>query len=53
MLAWMCSVTVWRQLVLAELRAAIESGRARMAPATPGGTPAAANATAPEGDDKS
>jgi hypothetical protein len=53
LLAWMCSVTVWRQLVLAELRAAIESGRARMEPATPGGTPAAANATAPEGDGKS
>ena len=32
MLAWMCAVTVWRQLVLAELRAAIESGRARMEP---------------------
>ncbi|HTP18810.1 MAG TPA: hypothetical protein VMJ65_04360 [Solirubrobacteraceae bacterium] len=25
MLAWMCAVTVWRQLVLAELRAAVES----------------------------
>ena len=30
MLAWMCAVTVWRELVLAELRAALESGRARM-----------------------
>jgi hypothetical protein len=39
MLAWMCAVTVWRHLVLAELRAAIESGRAKMEPATPGGTP--------------
>ncbi|HET8977515.1 MAG TPA: hypothetical protein VFN87_05105 [Solirubrobacteraceae bacterium] len=28
MLAWACSVTVWRHLVLAELRAAVESGRA-------------------------
>jgi hypothetical protein len=35
MLAWMCAVTVWRQLVLAELKAAIESGRARMEPAAP------------------
>jgi hypothetical protein len=26
MLAWACSVTVWRHLVLAELRAAVESG---------------------------
>jgi hypothetical protein len=41
LLAWMCSVTVWRHLVLAELKAAIESGRARMEPATPGGIPAA------------
>ncbi|MGA9859071.1 MAG: hypothetical protein WBQ18_14500 [Solirubrobacteraceae bacterium] len=30
MLAWACSVTVWRHLVLAELRAAIETGRATM-----------------------
>jgi hypothetical protein len=28
MLTWACSVTVWRHLVLAELRAAVESGRA-------------------------
>jgi hypothetical protein len=28
MLAWMCAVTVWRQLVQAELRAAIELGQA-------------------------
>ena len=27
MLAWACAVTVWRQLVLAELRAAIERGK--------------------------
>jgi hypothetical protein len=27
MLAWACAVTVWRHLVLAELRAAIERGR--------------------------
>jgi hypothetical protein len=48
MLAWMCSVTVWRQLVLAELRAAIESGRARMEPAAPAAAPAAEAAPAPE-----
>jgi len=28
MLAWMCAVTVWRQLVLAELRAAVERSQA-------------------------
>jgi hypothetical protein len=50
LLAWMCSVTVWRHLVLAELKAAIESGRARMEPATPGGTPAT-DAPAPGGGD--
>ena len=49
MLAWMCSVTVWRQLVLAELRAAIETGRARMEPVTPGAAPAAQDANAPDG----
>ncbi len=48
LLAWMCAVTVWRHLVLAELRAAIETGRARMEPATPSGTPAA-DAQAPDG----
>jgi hypothetical protein len=46
LLAWMCSVTVWRQLVLAELKAAIESGRASMEPATP-----APDAPAPGGGD--
>jgi hypothetical protein len=50
MLAWMCSVTVWRQLVLAELRSAVESGRARMEPVTAGGTPAADGAKAPDGE---
>lgn len=29
MLAWACAVTVWRQLVLAELRAAVEQGSVR------------------------
>lgn len=52
LLAWMCAVTVWRQLVLAELRAAIESGRARMEPAAPAGTPAVETAPAPDGDGK-
>jgi hypothetical protein len=28
MIAWMCAVTVWRQLVLAELRAAVERSQA-------------------------
>jgi len=28
MLAWMCAVTVWRHLVLAELRAAVERSQA-------------------------
>jgi len=50
LLAWMCSVTVWRQLVLAELRAAIESGRATMEPDTPSGAPAAKDAAAAGGD---
>jgi len=50
LLAWMCSVTVWRQLVLAELRAAIESGRATMEPDTPSGAPAAKDAAAVGGD---
>jgi hypothetical protein len=36
MLAWACAVTVWRQLVLAELRAAVE----RAAPANPDLIPA-------------
>lgn len=42
MLAWACSVTVWRQLVLAELRAALETGRATMnapPPQAPAPTP--------------
>src|ERR1700753_3925982 len=51
MLAWMCSVTVWRHLVLAELRTAIESGRARMDPVPAGGAPAA-DAPAARGDGK-
>lgn len=49
LLAWMCAVTVWRQLVLAELRAAIESGRARMEPAAPSAPPTAQSAPAPDG----
>jgi hypothetical protein len=52
MLAWLCAVTVWRQLVLAELKAALESGRARMEPVTAGGALAPGNATAPGADGK-
>src|ERR1700744_6781459 len=33
LLGWMCAVTVWGPLVLAELRAAIGRGRARPEPA--------------------
>jgi hypothetical protein len=40
MLAWACAVTIWRQLVLAELRAAVE----RTAPANPDVIPARADA---------
>jgi hypothetical protein len=50
LLAWMCAVTVWRQLVLAELRAALESGRARMEPVAAGGTAAVEAAQASGGD---
>jgi hypothetical protein len=50
MLAWMCSVTVWRHLVLAELRAAIESGRAKVEPATASGASPANDAPAAGGD---
>jgi len=32
MLAWACAVTVWRHLVMAELRHAVETGRATYAP---------------------
>ena len=41
MLAWACSVTVWRHLVLAELRAAVENGRATLQPDRPDGPPPA------------
>jgi hypothetical protein len=30
LVAWACAVTVWRHLVLAEFRAAVESGRMRL-----------------------
>ena len=40
MLAWACAVTVWRQLVVAEMRAAVE----RAAPANPDMIPARADA---------
>jgi hypothetical protein len=47
MLAWACAVTVWRHLVLAELKAAIE--RTQGTP-DPDLIPARANTHAPAGD---
>ncbi len=41
MLAWACSVTIWRHLVLAELRAAVESGRAAFQQEPPTAAPPA------------
>ena len=39
--AWACAVGIWRHLVLAEFRAALESGRATIEPAPgPGDQPA-------------
>jgi hypothetical protein len=49
MLAWACSVTVWRHLVLAELRAAVESGRARLETAQRVPAAATADADKPDG----
>jgi len=53
MLAWACAVTVWRQLVLAELRTAVEQGSGRnpdVIPARADSGPGAAPATeAPAG----
>jgi len=46
MLAWMCAVTVWRHLVIAELRAAIERTQAP----DPDLIPARAQKSAPAGD---
>ncbi len=46
MLAWMCAVTVWRHLVLAELRAALEPTQA----ADPDLIPARAQTSPPAGD---
>jgi hypothetical protein len=51
LVAWACSVTVWRHLVLAELRAALESGRARMDPVPASGpAPATPDAGKPGAD---
>jgi hypothetical protein len=36
--AWACAVTVWRHLVMAEFRAAVESGRMKLQPAPTAGT---------------
>lgn len=49
MLAWACAVTVWRQLVLAELRAAVERGKTPDPDLIPA-RPAAANNAAPAGN---
>jgi hypothetical protein len=49
MLAWACSVTVWRHLVLAELRAAVESGRARLETTPRVPVAATAEADTPDG----
>jgi hypothetical protein len=46
MLAWMCAVTVWRHLVIAELRAALERGQAP----NPDLIPARPQKPAPAGD---
>ncbi|HEV3390968.1 MAG TPA: hypothetical protein VG057_18240, partial [Solirubrobacteraceae bacterium] len=43
MLAWMCAVTVWRHLVQAELRAALELSRAPDPDVIPARKPAASN----------
>ena len=48
MLAWMCAVTVWRHLVLAELRAAVERTHAPdpdLIPARAQTSPPASDAT--------
>jgi len=57
MLAWMCAVTVWRHLVLAELRAAVERTQApdpdlipaRAQKPAPAADPAPAHAAAQAG----
>jgi hypothetical protein len=51
MLAWACSVTVWRHLVLAELRASVESGSAAPSPdLIPARADAAAKPASPPDD---
>jgi hypothetical protein len=44
MVAWACAVTIWRHLVLAEFRHALEAGKATFTPA-----PAEDASAAPEG----
>jgi len=48
MLAWACAVTVWRHLVLAELRAALEQGGAPDPDLIPARAPQPAQAASPE-----
>jgi hypothetical protein len=50
MLAWACAVTVWRHLVLAELRAAVERGTARNPDLIPARAATPAKPAAPAGD---
>ena len=50
MLAWACSVTVWRHLVLAELRAAADRGVAPNRDVIPARAGTPAKAPAPAGD---
>ena len=49
--AWACAVTVWRHLVLAEFRAAVESGRMRLQPAPAAAEPVAVPDAGKPGDD--
>lgn len=37
LVAWACAVTIWRHLVMAEFRAAVESGRMKLQPAPAAG----------------
>jgi len=48
MLAWACAVTVWRHLVLAELRAALEHGTGPDPDLIPARAPEPAQAASPE-----
>jgi hypothetical protein len=49
LVAWACAVSVWRHLLLAELRAYVESGRGLGGPAPAASPPPVALAAAPDG----